>query len=270
MIDWVLIRTECKSTACTASDSLTPCHPVYAGNCTYEAVDQINQHHLHPILTELVSTPYFRYFKVRIHDKLCSGKPSCKSAGLWCTSSSLCCWTCMACTCTVRIAIKVWSDVEAVALALTFWHVTDCGHSLPQVNLYCDCPLWPEDGMCAQRSCSVCECEPNEVPQPWLQAEKQSCEAEPVEEPCSHEECKHWLLVAGHQLDAARPSACPGWCCTRHGRAVQPEVVLVCIVVACTIHHESMAAHRVPENACTDKHTTDARHTPSSSVPHST
>ena len=40
-----------------------------------------------------------------------------------------------------------------------------------QVTLYCDCPFWPDDGMCAMRDCSVCECPPDEVPQLWKDAE---------------------------------------------------------------------------------------------------
>lgn len=36
-----------------------------------------------------------------------------------------------------------------------------------KVNLYCDCPFWPEDGMCTLRDCSVCECPMDEVPEPW-------------------------------------------------------------------------------------------------------
>ncbi|KAK3270302.1 endoplasmic oxidoreductin-1 [Cymbomonas tetramitiformis] len=35
------------------------------------------------------------------------------------------------------------------------------------VNLHCDCPFWPDDGMCALRDCSVCECEDNEIPSAW-------------------------------------------------------------------------------------------------------
>jgi hypothetical protein len=42
----------------------------------------------------------------------------------------------------------------------------------PQVNIYCDCPLWPDDSMCSLRACSVCECEEGEVPKPWLAAER--------------------------------------------------------------------------------------------------
>ena len=41
-----------------------------------------------------------------------------------------------------------------------------------KTTLYCDCPLWPDDGMCAMRDCSVCECEEDEVPQPWKLAER--------------------------------------------------------------------------------------------------
>lgn len=40
-----------------------------------------------------------------------------------------------------------------------------------QVDLYCECPLWPDDGMCSLRDCSVCECEEHEVPEPWRKAE---------------------------------------------------------------------------------------------------
>ncbi|CAM6049343.1 unnamed protein product [Sphagnum compactum] len=33
-----------------------------------------------------------------------------------------------------------------------------------KVRLWCDCPFWPEDGMCQLRDCSVCECPENEFP----------------------------------------------------------------------------------------------------------
>jgi len=46
-----------------------------------------------------------------------------------------------------------------------------------KVNLYCDCPFWPDDGMCMLRDCGVCECEPDEVPAPWKDADTAaSCE----------------------------------------------------------------------------------------------
>lgn len=40
-----------------------------------------------------------------------------------------------------------------------------------KVDLYCECPLWPDDGMCSLRDCSVCECEEQEIPEPWRKAE---------------------------------------------------------------------------------------------------
>lgn len=43
-----------------------------------------------------------------------------------------------------------------------------------KVNLYCDCPFWPDDGMCSMRDCSVCECADHEVPQLWKDDEKES------------------------------------------------------------------------------------------------
>ncbi|XP_038721428.1 endoplasmic reticulum oxidoreductin-1-like isoform X1 [Tripterygium wilfordii] len=64
--------------------------------CDYETVNRINEEALHPLLQELVRTPFFRYFKVK---------------------------------------------------------------------LWCDCPFWPDDGMCRLRDCSVCECPENEFPE---------------------------------------------------------------------------------------------------------
>ncbi|KAK1378414.1 Endoplasmic reticulum oxidoreductin-1 [Heracleum sosnowskyi] len=64
--------------------------------CEYETVDHLNEEVLHPLLQDLVKTPFFRYFKVK---------------------------------------------------------------------LWCDCPFWPEDGMCRLRDCSVCECTENEFPE---------------------------------------------------------------------------------------------------------
>ncbi|EFJ53070.1 endoplasmic reticulum oxidoreductin 1 family protein [Volvox carteri f. nagariensis] len=42
-----------------------------------------------------------------------------------------------------------------------------------KVNIYCDCPLWPDDSMCSLRACSVCECEQAEVPQTWRREEEE-------------------------------------------------------------------------------------------------
>lgn len=51
-----------------------------------------------------------------------------------------------------------------------------------KTDLYCECPLWPDDAMCSLRDCSVCECEPHEVPAPWRKAEEaaqqESCDSE--------------------------------------------------------------------------------------------
>ncbi|WOL15253.1 endoplasmic reticulum oxidoreductin-1 [Canna indica] len=66
--------------------------------CDYETVDALNEEALHPTLQELVTTPFFRYFKVK---------------------------------------------------------------------LWCNCPFWPDDGMCRLRDCSVCECPESEFPEPF-------------------------------------------------------------------------------------------------------
>ncbi|GER48902.1 endoplasmic oxidoreductin-1 [Striga asiatica] len=34
-----------------------------------------------------------------------------------------------------------------------------------KVKLWCDCPFWPDDGMCRLRDCSVCECPEHEFPE---------------------------------------------------------------------------------------------------------
>ncbi|XP_057460670.1 endoplasmic reticulum oxidoreductin-1-like [Actinidia eriantha] len=85
--------------SCTCSENLRE----YTGIvedccCDYETVDSLNGDVLHPLLQELVTTPFFRYFKVK---------------------------------------------------------------------LWCDCPFWPDDGMCRLRDCSVCECPENEFPEPF-------------------------------------------------------------------------------------------------------
>ncbi|CAA2939474.1 endoplasmic reticulum oxidoreductin-1 [Olea europaea subsp. europaea] len=73
--------------------------------CDYETVDSLNGAVLHPLLQELVTTPFFRYFKVK---------------------------------------------------------------------LWCDCPFWPDDGMCKLRDCSVCECPENEFPELFKRPMKHS------------------------------------------------------------------------------------------------
>ncbi|KZV29728.1 endoplasmic oxidoreductin-1-like [Dorcoceras hygrometricum] len=77
--------------------------------CDYETVDNINEAVLHPLLQELVKTPFFRYFKVEYQ---------------------------------LSLPVKLW----------------------------CDCPFWPDDGMCNLRDCSVCECPEDEFPEPFKKA----------------------------------------------------------------------------------------------------
>lgn len=42
------------------------CTCSWTGNCTYDAVDEVNAKAVFPILRELVKTPFFRYFKVGV------------------------------------------------------------------------------------------------------------------------------------------------------------------------------------------------------------
>lgn len=102
----VLIAMAVSSRVSTSSlffrKAATPCQCAkYTGMvedccCDYETVDRLNEEVLHPSLQELVKTPFFRYFKVK---------------------------------------------------------------------LWCDCPFWPDDGMCRLRDCSVCECPESEFPE---------------------------------------------------------------------------------------------------------
>ena len=75
--------------------------------CDYGTVDSLNKEVLHPLLQELVKTPFFRYYKAK---------------------------------------------------------------------LWCDCPFWPDDGMCALRDCSVCECPESEFPAAFRSSEHASCQ----------------------------------------------------------------------------------------------
>ncbi|KAJ4825187.1 Endoplasmic reticulum oxidoreductin-2 [Turnera subulata] len=77
--------------------------------CDYETVNNLNGEVLHPSLQELVKTPFFRYFKVK---------------------------------------------------------------------LWCDCPFWPDDGMCRLRDCSVCECPENEFPESFRKPSQRSLSAD--------------------------------------------------------------------------------------------
>ncbi|KAL8238002.1 hypothetical protein R6Q59_019083 [Mikania micrantha] len=83
--------------------------------CDYESINDINGAVLHPLLQELVKTPFFRYFKVK---------------------------------------------------------------------LWCDCPFWPDDGMCRLRDCSVCECPEHEFPESF---KKPSLHILPKDDPVCQE-----------------------------------------------------------------------------------
>ena len=43
--------------------------------------------------------------------------------------------------------------------------------------LWCDCPFWPDDGMCMLRDCSVGECDSDEVPSAFREEDAASCSA---------------------------------------------------------------------------------------------
>ncbi|AES65781.1 putative thiol oxidase [Medicago truncatula] len=43
-----------------------------------------------------------------------------------------------------------------------------------KAKLWCDCPFWPDDGMCRLRDCSVCECPENEFPESFKKPKRLS------------------------------------------------------------------------------------------------
>uniref|UniRef100_A0A2P2J689 Endoplasmic reticulum oxidoreductin-1 n=1 Tax=Rhizophora mucronata TaxID=61149 RepID=A0A2P2J689_RHIMU len=103
-----------------SSNKSCSCSQKYSGMvedccCDYETVNHLNEEVLHPNLQELVKTPFFRYFKVK---------------------------------------------------------------------LWCDCPFWPDDGMCRLRDCSVCECPENEFPELF---KRPSHHALPADDPVCQE-----------------------------------------------------------------------------------
>lgn len=42
-----------------------------------------------------------------------------------------------------------------------------------KARLWCDCPFWPDDGMCSLRDCSVCECPAHEFPESFKRPNSQ-------------------------------------------------------------------------------------------------
>lgn len=47
-----------------------------------------------------------------------------------------------------------------------------------RVNLDTACPFWDENGECASEGCSICECEPTEIPSDWISKPKDTNEDE--------------------------------------------------------------------------------------------
>jgi hypothetical protein len=59
------------------SDLCLWCCLLLAGNCTYSAVQQMNAEHVHPVVSQIVQTAFFRYFKVSgMHHPGAEGLPA--------------------------------------------------------------------------------------------------------------------------------------------------------------------------------------------------
>ncbi|KAK9805755.1 hypothetical protein WJX73_005872 [Symbiochloris irregularis] len=76
-----------------------------------------------------------------------------------------------------------------------------------KVDLYSECPFWPDDGLCMMRDCSVTECEAVDVPDLWVKAETETepseCGAQLLDQEAEVEEVEG--LVREQLL------AIPGW-----------------------------------------------------------
>ncbi|CAI7928705.1 unnamed protein product [Closterium sp. NIES-54] len=111
--------------------------------CEYETVDELNSHVLQPLLTQLVNTTFFKF--------VCGvTAPSGQTTACATPEAVL--------QCSVRTAKSLPSySIQP--------HCTPPLRTpLSQVRLWCDCPFWPDDGMCHSRDCSVGECKDDEVP----------------------------------------------------------------------------------------------------------
>lgn len=49
-----------------------------------------------------------------------------------------------------------------------------------KARLWCDCPFWPDDGMCHLRDCSVCECPAHEFPESFKRPNIQLSSDDPI------------------------------------------------------------------------------------------
>ncbi|KAG4946842.1 hypothetical protein JHK87_042849 [Glycine soja] len=145
-----------------AIDRACPCArgtPKYSGMvedccCDYETVDRLNEEVLHPSLQELVKTPFFRYFKYQAFQLLskCGVDVECVT-GRW--------WT-----------LPYKHHAVADEATKDEHHAVPAISSYLLVKLWCDCPFWPDDGMCRLRDCSVCECPENEFPESFKKPDR--------------------------------------------------------------------------------------------------
>ncbi|CAI5997136.1 unnamed protein product [Closterium sp. NIES-64] len=156
--------------------------------CEYETVDELNSHVLQPLLTQLVNTTFFKYFKVgsvrycKVRSGFRGASRTCVAAAADSSStppqpipplpapsparSSLVC-----------VTVPSGQTTACATPENAPWGTTRfvCGVTVPSgqttacatpgiVRLWCDCPFWPDDGMCHSRDCSVGECKDDEVP----------------------------------------------------------------------------------------------------------
>ncbi|KAK4345248.1 hypothetical protein RND71_035424 [Anisodus tanguticus] len=129
--------------------------------CDYETVNHLNKEVLHPVLQELVKTPFFRYFKGLCSINILGGLdvPVILNSHIGHSVSLNLSFSTLLDTSYVELMFLL---ATADSVPLLSYHVLRL-----QVKLWCDCPFWPDDGMCHLRDCSVCECPENEFPEPF-------------------------------------------------------------------------------------------------------
>ena len=83
----------------------------------------------------------------------------------------------------VLAVCRTFADVCRRLPMFTLWRpLTARSTPSPPQDLLCECPFWPDDGMCSLKDCSVCECDPKELPKTWGSSEamdmieQQSCD----------------------------------------------------------------------------------------------
>nr|XP_043622775.1 endoplasmic reticulum oxidoreductin-1-like [Erigeron canadensis] len=106
------------------------------------------------ILIAIYFNPLLRWHSLNFYkttSHLCTSQDTCEKAGIV-----------EECCCDYKSVDDV---IKAVLHPLLQTLVKTPFFRYFKVKLWCDCPFWPDDGMCRLRDCSVCECPEHEFPE---------------------------------------------------------------------------------------------------------